>query len=315
LDLFIGDEGILGVVVQAKTRLLPRRKPYFGLLLYLPTRQLTVRLVRLLDALKRHFHDADTAAEQDIMSLMDGVEATRVERFRGIVPSCMEWFGSSVSCFVSTGLSRKLERYYGALYVEQEYEESRGPEEVAATWSDLIELVSQDAEAEEVGVEIEAALNEAQVRRLRDERRTIPEKLAEAIPDGQVKLGLDFAVPMRCLEKLLELYDTCLPKGKSYVFGHIGNAHLHASLLPRTPAEIEECRAIRDRLAQEVCSLGGSISGEHGIGKLKHDDLVLMLGREGIEEICRIKGIMDPRGILNRGNMVKAECCNDCQNE
>lgn len=312
IDLFIGDEGILGVSVQVKTRLIPRRKPYFALMIFLPTRRVTVLLVQLLDALRRLGSTGDRAATRDIRTLLGDPDAQDLdcspEGFCGIVPSCMEWFGMSVASFVSTELSSKLRRFYGMLYVEQEYDAAEGPLEIASRWSELMELLRVKEGIGEADLDIEVALDEAQVRRLREQRRTIPEKLNEAIAPGAVKHGLDFAVPLRHLDKLLELYDAFLPAGKSYVFGHIGNAHLHANMLPQTPEELAECRAIHDRLAKEVCSLGGTVSGEHGIGKLKHDDLELMLGREGIAEICRIKKIMDPNGILNRGNMIRAEC-------
>jgi D-lactate dehydrogenase (cytochrome) len=269
-----------------------------------------------LDALKRRFYDGDAQAVQDIRTLLDGPPevsiSSALERLRGIVPSCMEWFGSSVSSFVSTELSRKLEQFYGGLYVEQEYEPGEDPLDVASQWSDLIEVLSR-APAQASDIEIEVALDEAQIRRLRDQRRAIPEKLAESIPEGTVKLGLDYAVPMKHLGELLQLYDRFLPQGKSYVFGHIGNAHLHAQMLPERKEEIEAFHGIQKKLAREVCSLGGSVSGEHGIGKIKHADLVLMLGQEGIEEICRIKKMMDPNGILNRGNMVKSDCYVDGQ--
>jgi D-lactate dehydrogenase (cytochrome) len=120
-----------------------------------------------------------------------------------------------------------------------------------------------------------------------------------------MKIGMDFAVPMQHLGKLLKLYDDSLPKGKSYVFGHIGNAHLHSSILAEDAHELESYRSLTRNLAAEVCKLGGSISGEHGIGKLKHELLEIMLGTEGIDEIRRIKRILDPNLILNIGNMVK----------
>jgi len=117
-------------------------------------------------------------------------------------------------------------------------------------------------------------------------------------------MAMDFSVPVEHLKRLLELYDRKLPSGRAYIFGHIGNAHLHVNLLPQNTKEQEEDGLLYMDLAREVCSMGGSVSGEHGIGKLKHEALEIMLGAEGIEEIRRLKKIMDPNGILNIGNMV-----------
>ena len=133
----------------------------------------------------------------------------------------------------------------------------------------------------------------------------MPEKLNELIRPGMVKIGTDFAVPMEHLGRLLKLYDETLPAGKSYVFGHIGNAHIHSNILAENSEELESYRSLSRKLALEVCKLGGSVSGEHGIGKLKRELLEVMLGAAGINEIRRIKRILDPNLILNANNMVK----------
>jgi D-lactate dehydrogenase (cytochrome) len=124
------------------------------------------------------------------------------------------------------------------------------------------------------------------------------------IAPGMVKIGTDFSVPMKHLKDLLDLYEKYLPKGNSYVFGHIGNAHLHANILARSTDEMSVYRSLVQMLGTRVCELDGSVSGEHGIGKLKQKALEMMIGREGVEEIQAIKKILDPHLILNRGNIV-----------
>jgi D-lactate dehydrogenase (cytochrome) len=89
------------------------------------------------------------------------------------------------------------------------------------------------------------------------------------------------------------------------MFGHIGNAHIHVNVLP---GDIAEARILREqvkKIAKEVCAMGGTVTAEHGIGKLKRELLGLMLGRDGLEEIRRIKRTIDPNEILNRGNMIR----------
>ena len=132
---------------------------------------------------------------------------------------------------------------------------------------------------------------------------------------------MDYAVPMEKLGDLLKLYDDLLPVGKCYAFGHIGNAHIHANVIPETEEEAIAARDIVRKIGLEVCKMGGSVSGEHGIGKLKHEALEMMLGPEGINEIKTIKKLFDPKLILNIGNMVRvdhregftAECAEDAE--
>ncbi len=309
VDLFIGSEGILGVIVEIRTLLLPRRKPYFGLLLYLPSRELTVALVNVLDHFKRIFHEGEIPRQEqlahDLKVLVGPDVAHDPARFRSIVPSCMEWFSSSVARFLSPGRALRLRNAYGRLYVEQEFRSHEDPLEVASEWADLVDLINRNVSDRLGGILTEVALDEKHIRQIRLERKGIPEKLNELIQPGKVKIGMDFSVPLDQLDRLMRLYDATLPSGKSYIFGHIGNAHLHVNCVPETREEEHAYREISHALAREVCAMHGSVSGEHGIGKLKREALALMLGQDGIDEIVKIKKILDPQGILNPQNVIE----------
>lgn len=308
VDLFIGSEGILGVIVNVKTVLLSAKKPRFSLMLFVPDARVAVDLVTLLDLLKRFFHDRDSSLKDDIAETLNRLTGAPVDswqdRFSRVIPCCMEWFGSSVAPFLSIDRARRLEAAYGALFVEQEYPAGQDPTDTAAQWADLLEAVNGRL-AETLGaIESEVALDEKHIRGLRDDRHRVPERLNESIRPGMVKIATDFAVPMKHLGTLLSLYDERLPKGKSYVFGHIGNAHLHANMVPDNTSEEQSFQALYKELAREICKLGGSVAGEHGIGKLKREALRLMIGENGVEEIKRVKKTLDPKGLLNPQDMV-----------
>ncbi len=304
VDLFVGCEGILGVFLRIKTRLLPARAHYFALVLHMPNRECTIRFVQLVENLRRYFRESETSLENQIrqdLARFSWDSQPDLERFRLIVPSCMEWLHRSVAPLISQERARMLGNSYGTLYLEQEYCSGEDPTERATQWAALIEAFN--GVYSDSGIVTEAALDEAQIRKLRQERHSVPEKLNELIRPGLVKVGMDYAVPMERLEELLRLYES-LPSGKSYVFGHIGNAHLHVNMLPDTPEEMEIFREISRDLAKKVCLMGGSVSGEHGIGKIKHDSLKTMLGPEAVSKIRTIKRILDPQSILNVGNMI-----------
>lgn len=309
VDLFIGSEGILGIVLQIKTRLLVRRNPFFALMFYLPTRKQTVQVVTLLNNFKRYFHDGEQGSRQGIEKMpFSSPERSAIldlEQFRGVVPSCMEWLGASVAPLLSNERAGRLAGTYGGLYVEQEYQQGESPMAKASQWARLVDTLNGSVSAESPPIQTEVALDENQIRKMRRDRQNVPEKLNEMIRPGMVKIGTDFAVPMEHLGTLLKLYDETLPAGKSYVFGHIGNAHIHSNILAENSEELESYRSLSRKLVLEVCKLGGSVSGEHGIGKLKRELLEVMLGAAGINEIRRIKRILDPNLILNANNMVK----------
>jgi D-lactate dehydrogenase (cytochrome) len=120
------------------------------------------------------------------------------------------------------------------------------------------------------------------------------------------KVSTDMALPDDRFDELFRLYrDRCEKEGLTWIiFGHIGNAHLHLNILPRDHAEFERAKKLYRQLVSEVLSMGGTLSAEHGIGKLKSEYLVQMYGREGIMEMVRVKKVFDPYLVLNIGNLI-----------
>ena len=86
-------------------------------------------------------------------------------------------------------------------------------------------------------------------------------------------------------------------------FGHIGDNHLHVNLVAKKPEYFHKAKSLVLTFIRQAVSLGGTVSAEHGIGKIKHDYLKEMYGAAGIAEMVRIKKQFDPAFILGRGNM------------
>ena len=119
------------------------------------------------------------------------------------------------------------------------------------------------------------------------------------------KLGSDMAVPASIFRRTAEMYRTGLEaEGLDYViFGHVGNCHLHCNILSRNEDEYRRGKELFAVWAGKVSSSGGSVSAEHGVGKIKKDFLLKMYGEEGVGEMKRLKNFLDPKGILGRGNI------------
>jgi D-lactate dehydrogenase (cytochrome) len=90
------------------------------------------------------------------------------------------------------------------------------------------------------------------------------------------------------------------------MFGHIGESHMHANLLPGNEKEYALSKQTYLLLVDKALSLGGTVSAEHGIGKLKHAFVQRMLGEEGMREMARLKRTLDPACILGPGNLIPA---------
>jgi D-lactate dehydrogenase (cytochrome) len=89
----------------------------------------------------------------------------------------------------------------------------------------------------------------------------------------------------------------------SVMFGHIGDNHIHVNILPKTMEEYGKGKELYRKWAEKVLDVGGTVSAEHGIGKLKGSFLKMMYRQEGINEMKIVRRAFDPDGKLNEGNL------------
>ena len=129
-----------------------------------------------------------------------------------------------------------------------------------------------------------------------ERKKTIPEL---------TKLGTDMSVPDEGLEKVMRMYRAGLEAAglEHVIFGHIGNNHVHVNILPRSMKEYEQGKALYLDWEKQVVDWGGSVSAEHGIGKIKTEFLELMYDEEGVQKMRKLKQLFDPQGLLNPGNL------------
>lgn len=90
---------------------------------------------------------------------------------------------------------------------------------------------------------------------------------------------------------------------ESAAWGHIGNNHLHVNILPRDAQDYRRGGELFAQWASEVTAMGGAVSAEHGVGKIKAGFLETMYGHEAMVESARLKLQLDPAGQLGRGNL------------
>ena len=88
------------------------------------------------------------------------------------------------------------------------------------------------------------------------------------------------------------------------IFGHIGDNHLHVNIIPRNDEEVEVGMKLYFNFARKAVKLGGTVSAEHGIGKMKLQLLHEMYGEIGIQQIAAVKRALDPNWLLNPDNMI-----------
>jgi D-lactate dehydrogenase (cytochrome) len=271
LDLFIGQEGTLGILTWAQVKTLPLPREVLCLMAYFPDRRSALSL----------------AAEARA-----GAKAQPPGR---LAPRALEYLDRHCLDLVRSRLEDAPAAAGAALFVEQEVDGSL--DEVLEAWLEALDRHGALVDA------TLAATDDATRQRLHRVRHAVPAGINEAISRrGMPKVGTDLAVPLEALDEMMDLYESA--PSPSYLFGHLGDCHLHLNLLPGSKEELAQARAWYDDLARRAVALGGTVSAEHGIGKLKRQHLAWMVGEDVLGQFVALKRHLDPHWILGRGNLL-----------
>ncbi len=293
IDVFIGSEGTLGVVTEIELRLTIKPKGLFSGIVFFKDTQDILSFVEearglSFDALSS---DIQPRIPEGAMPFFDDwyLQATLIE-----------YFDDRALAFISEKFPEVPEGMAGAIFFEQETA-SETEDALLEQWNTLFEKHGADLERSWF------TTNEQDLEKMRDFRHALPVTVNERIAKyKQRKVGTDMAVPDENFPAFLRYYkETLDASGLDYViFGHIGDCHLHANMLPKDAAEAEKARHIYGRCVAQAIMLGGTVSAEHGIGKLKRKYLAAMMGERYLNEMAELKRAFDPNAILGRGNMI-----------
>jgi D-lactate dehydrogenase (cytochrome) len=185
--------------------------------------------------------------------------------------------------------------------------------EVSSSRNDptLREVVEQTlGDALERGLAIDAVLAESLMQ------RESLWKLRESIPEGQRHEGAsikhDVSVPVAALPDFLAQASAAVarlvPAGRLVAYGHVGDGNLHFNLSQPPGADawafLEQAPQVHAAVYELVERFRGSISAEHGIGRLKRDELGRFEPAVALDLMRSIKRALDPRGIMNPGKVL-----------
>lgn len=277
IDLFIGSEGTLGVILEADLKLLPKPERIFSGLIYFENE---THLLNFVSEARERSRRAMSANDLSARAL--------------------EYFDKHSLNFLRPKYPQIPSNAVGAIFFEQETT-ANTEDELLQTWLALME--SHHALIEQSWI----ALAPHEQQALRDFRHALPAQVNEWYAKfKQRKISTDMAVPHARFPELMQSYQTkCAAEGFDYIlFGHIGDAHLHLNILPKNADEAKRAKALYRTFICEALAMGGTISAEHGVGKLKAEYLVEMFGETGVREMARVKKALDPSLILNIGNVI-----------
>ncbi len=156
-------------------------------------------------------------------------------------------------------------------------------------------------------IEFEMASEEEEMERLWQARRELAFAILEYDPDllpihaGDVTVPIDrYPEIIRYTAELGEQHDLLIP-----CFGHGGDGNLHYSVMvdPHDEDHVRLGREVYGKVVRRAVELGGTSTGEHGIGLGKRQYMELEHGTEGVRAMRSLKQALDPRGILNPGKI------------
>lgn len=270
IHLLTGSEGTLGIFTKIILKLLP-----------LPTARVDLLVL---------FKDAKDAMRTVPLIMRNG----------RIIPTAIEFMDQLSVRTTCKYLNEELpyEQAGAMLLIEVDGNSEQQIEQEYETIGKLCE--------ENGAIEVYVALNHTTQERVWAVRRNIAEAFKVYSPVQSLE---DIVVPIARipeilpeLERLSQQYPVVIP-----CYGHAGDGNLHVTLVKRPELALEEWPAVEHEVLMELykitARLGGTISGEHGIGSKRRDFMDLVMAPELIDLQRRIKAAFDPNQVLNPGKI------------
>lgn len=265
-SLFVGSEGTLGVITKAILRLIP-----------MPKKRSAIQIM--------------------FLHLEDGCQAVQSILLSGTIPAAAEIMDRI--CFEAVAKHRQVpvDPAVGACLIM----ELDGTDEEDISHQTA---VIRDVTANFHPLSFAVATTPEEADALWSLRRGVSSAIMTLAPD---RIGEDISVPRSAFP---EVVCRIMSIAQKYaltiaVYGHAGDGNIHPSILCnlKNPGEKERVHAAVEAIFDAALAVGGTLSGEHGIGITKRGFLHKALGDVGVSTLKAIKAALDPQGILNPGKI------------
>ena len=275
-NLFIGAEGTLGIITAAVLKLYPMPRSYATALVAL--RDLDAS-VELLSMLRQRSGDSVTTFEL-IPRLALELTTRHIEGVKDPLDQAYDWYVfMELSC------------------VTEETETQA-----------LLESLLSEAFEQEIVRDAALASSGAQREAMWRMRESIPESQSHEGPSIKHDVSVQVSRMPAFIEEATSLVEELMPGCRVVSYGHLGDGNVHFNLSPaegdRDPVFLEQAGRVSHAVHELIASYGGSISAEHGIGRLKREELAVYKSESEIRLMKTIKAALDPSGIMNPGKVI-----------
>lgn len=266
--LIIGSEGTLAIITEATLKLTP---------------------LQPANACLQALYQSEAAAAEVVATIMA----------QAITPYALELMDSAcLELLRKFGNLSIANAARGLLFIEIDGNEA----EVACALTQL-QNAAQHADL----LSLELANTQAQQEKLWQARRALSPCLKDIAPK---KINEDIVVPVSELAHFIDFTQDLAKRYDIHIvnFGHAGNGNLHVNLLidPDDPKQKQHAEHCLEQIFNKVLQLGGTLSGEHGVGLAKQAFISQEIAPESLQLMQQIKTVFDPNAILNPGKMFPA---------
>jgi D-lactate dehydrogenase (cytochrome) len=279
IDLFVGSEGTLGIFTKIKLKILPLPEKVISAVIFFKNEN---------DALK-FIEDARTisysARNNNIRNELDAL--------------ALEFFDRNSLQFLKSDYPNIPDNSQAAVWLEQEAN-AENEDSLLEKWTSFLNVHGGNEES------VWFATDEKERGKIYEFRHAVASKVNEYISRNNFrKLGTDVAVPDNVFMKYYdEIKNLAVNSNLDFlIYGHFGNSHIHLNILPKNQGEYEQGRKLYYEICDKAVEFSGTISAEHGVGKLKREYLKRMLGEKVINQMRELKKTVDPNYILCTGNI------------
>ncbi|MBL1212237.1 MAG: FAD-binding oxidoreductase [Ignavibacteriae bacterium] len=283
IDLFIGSEGTLGIFSEIKIRLIDKPENILSAVIF--------------------FNDESSALNFIDDLRLSSLNPKEINNSENINVLGLEYFDKNSLKFLESDYPKIPDEADAAVWIEHE----TNKESEERIFNSIAESINKHNGNNEKSW---FALNLKDRKGFQDFRHAVSWKVSEYITKQNVqKVGTDSAVPVKHFRIFYDYIKGLAINSKiAYlVYGHFGDCHVHLNLLPKNNDEYKIARDVYRLICQKAIDLNGTISAEHGIGKLKHEYLEMMYGRSAIKQMAKIKKELDPNFILCIGNIFSSK--------
>ncbi len=274
VDLVIGSEGIFGLATACTLRLAENPGAYLDLFISLPDEEAALRL---LAAARAHLKN----------------DLGRLTAFEYFGEHCRQYMKHEERFFHDTDQV--------GVYIQEPLRDKE-MEDAAGVWLEILAAAELDVPDQSILI----LDTDAQRELFMEARHSMPANSLEVVQQrGTFTIMTDTVVPFDKFREFLEFTHAQIrAQNLDYLsFGHLGDCHLHFTILPHKP-QIDQAVAVYDAIIARSADLGGVYSGEHGTGKRKRQDFLRCYGPAALEMVRQSKQAVDPQMLVNRGNVI-----------